>query len=437
MNRTAEELLLKLKQLPVIDTHEHFAPEQYLQSDGIHFFTLLAPYVCDNMFSAGMTPEEWAMLQTPQVSLAQKTEIFGKYIPLIKYTTFFRVLDQMLRNGYALQDYSESEIFRVNQLIQKENTPEQFSQILQSSHIQSVFTFLPFDICNEYQSDYMHYVPTVSDICPRDWTAIQRLEACTGKTIVSFSAFLEAINQLFANYVKRGVKAIKFGSGYRRVLNFGIQTYHDAEQIFNMVLSHSPCGDTIMCGGTKSALSDEDITVLDDFLTFYMVKQAGEHGLKVFFHCGLHAWNQNNPEATKIGGLRSLIALNKKVDFILLHCGYPYCDDALLLAKYYPNVYLNLTWLHIIDRVKAVETIKRMVEFLPINKIQGFGGDYCTLRIALTHLDFALENIAVALADFIDQGVMTTDEAEQTAAQWLYNNPANMFGICLYKSKQR
>ena len=126
MNRTAEELLLKLKQLPVIDTHEHFAPEQYLQSDGIHFFTLLAPYVCDNMFSAGMTPEEWAMLQTPQVSFSAKTEILANIFPLSNIQPVFRVLDQMLRNGYALQDYSESEIFRVNQLIQKENTLNNF-----------------------------------------------------------------------------------------------------------------------------------------------------------------------------------------------------------------------------------------------------------------------------------------------------------------------
>ena len=117
------------------------------------------------------------------------------------------------------------------------------------------------------------------------------------------------------------------------------------------------------------------------------------------------------------------------MSFTLLHCGYPYIDDALLLAKYYPNVHLNLTWVHILDRIKAVELMRRMVELLPVNKVEGFGGDYCCLALTAEHLRIARENIARALSLYVDEGEMSLDEAADIARAWLHDNAADHYGF--------
>ncbi len=430
MNDLTKELLLRLQKLPVVDTHEHFQSEQDLKQTGIHFFSLLMPYVCDNLFSAGMTLEEWNCLQSSDREISQKVVLLQKYIPLIKYTTYFQVFDRALRQTYGLREYSAAEISRVDGLIRQENTPDSFLRIVSQTNLRAVFTFLPFDAYRGFQSAFLYNVPTVSDLFLNDWSVIRRLEVCVKKTIADFSDFLTAIDQLFLDYKQHGVKAIKFGSAYRRTLDFKMRTNDEAERVFRSIIRQRPWGDVIMCGGTQpTAVSYDDLIVLDDFLTFYMVKKAQQHQFKIFFHCGLHAWNENHPDAAKIAGLHDMITSNKETDFILLHCGYPYCDDALLLAKYYPNVYLNLTWLHVIDRLKAIELIKRLVELLPANRIHGFGGDYCTLRLSLSHLEMALENMAEAFSAFVEKNVMTIDEAEQLAKQWLFDNPARMFRL--------
>lgn len=160
-----------------------------------------------------------------------------------------------------------------------------------------------------------------------------------------------------------------------------------------------------------------------------MVTLAGQYGMNVFFHCGIHAWNGNDPDAAKVSGLRTLIALHPHVRFTLLHAGYPYVDDALLLAKYYPNVTLNLTWLPVLDRPAAVSLIRRMIELLPVNKVEGFGGDYCTLSLAAEHLRMGKETLAEALSFCVDRGEMTLDEAIGIIRAWLFENPRSNYRL--------
>ena len=64
----------------------------------------------------------------------------------------------------------------------------------------------------------------------------------------------------------------------------------------------------------------------------------------------------------------------REAKFDLFHGGYPYTGELLALAKNFPNVYLDLCWLHIISPTAAVCMLHEAIETVPVNKIFAFGG---------------------------------------------------------------
>ncbi len=428
MSSSREQLLARLSKMPVIDTHEHFTPEIYLNGSD-DFFTLLSPYVVDVLTAAGMPVGEWAATQNKSLPLETRWNILAPYLPLVRHTRVFRVVDRVVRERYGLRAYDAEEIARISPLIAADGTKEGYFRLCREADIRATMTFLSFD-CHRLMGDsVMIPVPTVSDIHFKDLRMLTKLTEVTGVPIASFDSLLAAVDKLFSDYRAAGIRAIKFGSAYGRRLDYQPTPRAEAERVFTEVLRTPGYGDTMMCGACPNGFSDDFLRPLDDFLAFYMVGKAGENGMNVFFHCGIHAWNRNDPDAAKVSGLRTLIDLHPHVHFTLLHVGYPYVDDAILLAKYYPNVTLNLTWLPVLDRVKTVELIRRLVELLPVNKVEGFGGDYCTLSLAAEHLRLSREDAAEALADYIDRGEMTIDEAAAVARAWYYDNPVSNYRL--------
>ena len=52
-----------------------------------------------------------------------------------------------------------------------------------------------------------------------------------------------------------------------------------------------------------------------------------------------------------------VLELHRDVKFDLFHGNWPYMGDLLFVAKNYPNVALNLTWLYIIDPIYAQQLL--------------------------------------------------------------------------------
>ena len=95
------------------------------------------------------------------------------------------------------------------------------------------------------------------------------------------------------------------------------------------------------------------------------------------------------------------------MNFVIPHAGYPFFEEVILLVKYYPNAYLNMTWDHIIEREMSINLMKSYIEMFPANKIHAFGGDYFYPQKIAGHLIFAKENIYFAFDDLIKREIMT------------------------------
>jgi predicted TIM-barrel fold metal-dependent hydrolase len=149
--------------------------------------------------------------------------------------------------------------------------------------------------------------------------------------------------------------------------------------------------------------------------------------MNVIFHISTHVWNLNSVEPCHAKHLEWLIRRFPKVRFVLLHCSLPFIDEAMVLARHFPNVYLNMTWCHIIDRLQTIDLIKRCATTLPLNKVHAFGGDYSCPHCAVGHLAIARDNLYQGLDELIGRRMLSQAQAERIVRLWLYDNPKGFY----------
>jgi hypothetical protein len=113
----------------------------------------------------------------------------------------------------------------------------------------------------------------------------------------------------------------------------------------------------------------------------------------------------------------------------LVHGNWPYAGDFLFLGKNYPNVSLDLCWLHCMDPRYARRLLADALVVVPASKVFAFGGDYGALEYTCAHLELARDNVAAALAEMVDDAWLGLDEAVQVAADWLFNSPNEFYRL--------
>jgi len=424
-----QEFHTNVHALPVIDTHEHWSAERFCTGRPLDFFDLLIPYCVDNLLTAGMSLLEWKTLMQKDLGFEPRWALFTQYLDDVRDTTYFRVLEQTLRKRYGFTGYTAESVLEVGHRLTAENTEGLYDRVMKREGIESALTFVSYENPLAQREARVHPVPTVSDICPRSIPDLERLSRVSGVPISDFDSLLAAVVALFDSYQAQGIRAVKFGGAYRRKLDYRMTTRQDAEEVLVRLRSDPYMGDSRVIGAPHAVLPMQDVRPLDDFLTDRMMELARERSLPVFIHVGIHAWNENSVEATHGSHLEGLVRRHPGTTFILLHCGVPFIDEAVLLCKYFPNVHLNMTWTHIIDTAQARLCVRKFVEMLPANKIHGFGGDYVYPQQINGHLAVAKENIACGLWSLVEEGALDAERAVGIARKWLYENPKRLLSL--------
>jgi predicted TIM-barrel fold metal-dependent hydrolase len=253
------------------------------------------------------------------------------------------------------------------------------------------------------------------------WEGLQTIGSWANHHITSLDEYLEAVFEILKRCKERGAVGLKDQSAYDRSLHYDVVARGDAERIFNRMLADP-----------RTVFGWPDAKPLDDFLFHQFMRFARELGLPVQLHTGHMAGIYNRVAKANAALLTPVLELHEQVQFDLFHGNWPYMGDLLFLAKNYPNVAIDCCWLHIIDPLYAVEMLERAVAAVPHAKLHGFGGDYVdTPEYSAAHLEIARAAIAAALADLVERGWVTEDEAGAIAADWLFNNPNEFFKLGL------
>lgn len=416
-----------IESIQVIDTHEHISSEAELLGMQINIFDLFIPYIVDNLESAGITLDEMALMKNGQATFKERWEVFNKYYPSIQRSTYILALQTSLEEQYQFKNYGLDECQRVSELLKQDFATKGFMQkFMDKNKIESMLTFRTCsseEVRRTYGDNKIMLVPTINHICVKDAKSLEEISKITETPIRNLDDILAGIDKLFKEYAAAGIKNIKFGSAYNRELNYKERTRAEADASFAKIMATPfDYSDAIPNKYYVYHLSDYHIP-LDDYLASYMISQAAKYKMNAIFHVGIFAWNFNSVKNNHASSLEWLIKTYPAVNFVILHAGYPYFDEAILLAKYYPNVYINMTWDHIIEREKSIEVIKRYIEMLPTSKIHLFGGDYLFPQQIYGSVIFTKENLYLAFAELIKKGIMSEVQAKQIAYDWLYANP--------------
>jgi hypothetical protein len=144
--------------------------------------------------------------------------------------------------------------------------------------------------------------------------------------------------------------------------------------------------------------------------------------MTIVIHTGYHAGVHNDIRNARATHLWSLLRDYPEARFDLFHGSFPYVEDMTVLGKYFENVSLNMCWMHIMGPEVARRGLAQWLDAVPVSRIFAFGGDYSVVEKVYGHLLLAQADVALVLADKVQLGRFTEDDALRIARMLFHDN---------------
>lgn len=424
-----------IEEIPVIDCHEHtkgpdFAPE-YKEP----IASLIQGYFQSDLISAGATEEEMALLNDQNVSTEKKWPVFEKLWKKTQFTGYAKVSKIILEKIYGEKEMTLETLKRIGKKLINLRDEKTYYGIIEKSKIKCRLTNVLYThttVTSEIKSFLEGtYKPAKYDklliplimfhIPVRKREEIEKIGKMVNKEINSLEDYLEVCFEIFKLMKEKGAVGMKDQSAYERIIYYENVSKYEAEKLFNFILENP-----------KNFLGWPEAKPLDDFLFHSFMKMAEELQLPVQIHTGHLAGIRGEIRRTNAVHLTNIFEIYRNVKFDIFHGNWPYMGELLFLLKNYPNVSVDLCWVHIIDPYYTRRFIYEAIKTVPHSKIHGFGGDYfdCS-EYTLAHLEIAKENIAYALSELVRENWISVEESKEIAFDLLFNNPNTFFNLKL------
>jgi len=221
---------------------------------------------------------------------------------------------------------------------------------------------------------------------------------------------------------RNGAVAIKFEAAYLRKLDFDDPDESRARVTYSRFIR----------GGEPGA---HDYKALQDFLFYYIGREAGRLGLAVHIHCiegagGYYRQSGSNPllleSAFNDPGLR-------KTNFVVIHGGYPFTKEmGSLMSK--PNVYADFSAQTFFTYPRELsEILRNWMESFPDKILFGtdafsFGPEVEWGEVAWLSNTTARQALALALTGMINDGEISRERALELARMVLHENALKLYG---------
>ena len=185
-------------------------------------------------------------------------------------------------------------------------------------------------------------LPTFHKIDSKD--DLLRLQNLLNNEFTCLDGYIDAFEVLLKKAKEIGVVCIKDQSAYRRKINYSFPQKKKADEVFSKIIESK-----------KSEFSNEESSLLDDWLFNYFIALAEKYDLPIQIHTGHLAGNYGDIRKAKAVELIPTLENYPKVFFDLFHGNWPYMDEYLFIGKNFPNVSLDLCWAHAIDPIYCIE----------------------------------------------------------------------------------
>jgi hypothetical protein len=422
-----------IENLWIVDSHEHTVQEDERVSskvDPLQIF--LSQYASSDLISAGLTVEDYVRALDTRIPLKERWKIIEPYWVKAKNTSYFEVIKLAIHDIYGISELNEDTVEDLSIKMNSLNKKGLYKWILKD--LAKIKISVYDGISDVVEVDRNFFLPVVrleDFILIRSREDVRKVSASVKIPIHSLRD-LERALEIKVQSILDKVVGFKIALAYRRDIHFEKVTYDEAEKVFNKILGSektfirytSPDGIRLTM---SDELSVEECRPLQNYMVHRILETASRRRLPVQVHTGLQEGNLNLVSNSNPLNLANLFMEYYDVKFDVFHGSYPYVRELAVLAKNFPNVYVDLCWLHAVSSSSAKSALEELLDMVPANKIIGFGGDYKHVEGIYGHSKIARKNIFEVLQEKVDRGRFSLEEAKNIARMLLHDNLLEIF----------
>lgn len=391
----------------IIDCHEHLGPEQRRVETPVDVFTLFSHYTRGDLVVAGMSEADYRSLSDPRIALDRRWALFKPYWELIRWGSYARSALLAARRFYGYEDINDATYGPLSAAIQAANTPGIYERVLRDAcKIRTALTQ-----CGSTALGTPLLTPVMPLIYEMEtWDALLRPVQAPGAAVRTLDDYLDVMGTYVLRVKAEGAVGLKMMSNpYRE------PSRSEALKAFSDLQSAAT---------PRLAVPNP----LRDYVVDRTIAFASQHDLVIAVHTGY--WG----DFRTLDPLHMIPILQRhpKARFDIYHLGFPWVREALMLAKGFANVWLNLCWTHIISQRFVVSALDEAIDLIPMNKLLAFGGDYgLPVEKVYGHLVMAREDAAQVLARRVADGQMEVSRAEGLIRRWFWDNPRELYRLAV------
>ena len=399
-------LLSEADKIEVIDTHEHLNPQKdYLGDEPDILCDYLSHYISSDLMAAGMPEAELQKARDPKPGIAERFGMLSPYLDRVRNGSYFRALQIAAERLYGVSDITRETI---------EGMDERFKKAVRAGDYAK---YIMKDVCGIKVSLNDGWIDDIkaakTDMFEPVWNFGHYFNPGFKPESPDLGTYCEAFAEKLKKQRDDGLRIFKVPFAYSRPIYFEDVDYKTADGAYR---------ETLKDGGQFKKQTQ-------DYIMHFALRFAEENGFAVQIHTGLQEGMRHNLEDSNPLLLKNLFAKYPGVAFDLFHTGYPYDREIIVLAKYHPNVYIDMCWAHIISPYASRKFLNEALDVVPYAKIFGFGGDYLFYDAIYGHLTLAKRDICEVLADKANRKDISVDLAERILRALLHDNAARVFNV--------
>ena len=412
MDTLSTELFNEISKIPCINSHSHISPEidRIAEApDALAFFK--HAYPASDLVSAGMSPDQMKAALEPGLPLAERWKIFEPYFRYTRLTGYSQCIVEGFRDLLGFLDLTAETVEPISDALREHSKPGFYHDVLQRrSNI--ALTVINMEDLIEVDRTLFLPLPRLNRFSMlRSAAQIQAIEKDYDVAITNLAQHVEVIRQVCRDWKRATVAGVKMSQSYHRRMDFTARQKEDAAKVFDGLMR-----------GEYAGLDSAEGVLLEDYLVFECCRAASDAdfdypvpsrhtGRKLRKHGRVHA-----------RAARRTVSDFPRGTFRSLSRRLPYLREGAVLGKTFSNVYLNMSWIHIISPIGSRLDLQEWLQMVPYNKIIAFGDDLQHVEAVYGHLKMARRNFALALAEMIREGLVSESVALDIAQATFHDN---------------
>ncbi len=423
-NNVQTRIKLAVDSIRMIDTHEHLISEKGRLTMTTDFFYLFKGYIKYDLVSAGMDEETVDFVYNPENPLEERWSKFYPYWLKTKNTANAQYVLIAVKDLYGIDDINEDTYKTINEKVLESNHEGWYNYVLKEKSGIDISILDPLDrfssIDPVIREEFFVSVKRFDNFVRFGKRFLEGKEKQLDIKINSLNALLNVLDSEFQNAIKNNkIVGIKSGLAYGRILYYADVPFPEAEKLFNKKIN------------TEQKLSPDESKKLQDFMMHQVIGNAEKYDLPVQIHTGILAGNnrQNPISNTNSTNLYNIFLKFPKVKFVIFHGSYPYMAELGVLAKHFPNVYIDMCWMYIISPEASRQYLMEWLLTVPSNKIMAFGGDFGMVEGVYGHSVLARKIVAEVLSEMVMKEYLLESDAVLIANRILRKNALELYKL--------